>query len=72
MRWERVWCTYMVRNAKSPIGLQPRVFLLESPEGTWQTPSVSSLSTVASLEPAVKIGLSDSVYTLFYDVLFVR
>ena len=66
MQWEHVWSPYMGRYTKASLRASAKVSLLEAPEGTWQTPSVSLLSTVVSLELAVKIGLSDSVVTLFY------
>jgi hypothetical protein len=66
MQWERVWSTYMGRYIKSCPRASARVSLLELPEERRQTPSVSLPSTVVSAEPPVKIGLSDSVVTLFY------
>ena len=66
MRWEHVWSTYMGRYTKTSLKVSTKASLLEMAEERRQTPSVSSPSTVVSAEPPVKIGLSDSVVTLFY------
>ena len=49
-----------------------KVFLLKLPKWKWQTPRLSSPSTVASRGPRVRIRLSDDPTLLFYDVFFVR
>lgn len=61
MQWERVGCPYLARNAKAYPRTSAKASLLELPEQRWQTPSVSSPSTVVSTGLTVKIGLSDSV-----------
>ena len=66
MQWERGWSTYMGRHTKVCPRASAKASLLELPEERWQTPSVSLPSTVVSAGPPVKIGLSDSVVTLFY------
>jgi hypothetical protein len=66
MRQQHVWPTHMDQNAKAPLKVPTKASLLEAGEETWQTPSVSSPSTVVSPEPPVKIGLSDSFVKLLY------
>jgi hypothetical protein len=66
MRLEHVWSTLMGRNTKASPRASAKASLLELTEQRRQTPSVSSPSTVVSAKPPVKIGLSDSVVTLFY------
>ena len=66
MRQQHVWPTHMDQNAKAPLKVPTKASLLEVAEERWQTPSVSLPSTVVSAGPPVKIGLSDSVVTLFY------
>jgi hypothetical protein len=61
MRRKPVRCNYLERNAKACLRAVIKVSLLEMPEERWQTPSISSPSTVVSPESAVKIGLSDSL-----------
>jgi hypothetical protein len=67
MRWEHVWSPYyMDQNARASLRTSTKVSLLELAEERWQTPSVSSPSTVVLPESPVKIGLSDIAVTLFY------
>jgi len=61
MGWEHAWPKYMGWNAKASLRASAKASLLELLERRRQTPSVSLLSTVVSLEPPVKIGLSDLV-----------
>ena len=66
MRWQRVQSTYMEQCARASFRALAKVSLLEIAEERWQTPSVSSPSTSVLAEPPVKIGLSDSIATLFF------
>jgi len=65
MQWDRVWSTSMGQNAKASPRASAKASLLEEPEGTWQTPSVSLPSTVVSPALAVKIRLSGFAVALF-------
>ena len=61
MQWDRIWRTYLGRNAKAYPRASAKASLLEMPDQRRQTPSVSSPSTVVSPGLPVKIGLSDSL-----------